>query len=121
VDASAHHIVGAHLFDEKKDLLLSLARSDVMWERRIAMVSTWYFIKHDLLDWTVTLAEILLHDTQDLMHKAVGWMLREMGKRDVKVLQCFLEKHVRHMPRTMLRYAIEKFSDPERKRYLSLK
>lgn len=118
VDASAHLIVGAHLYERDKALLLTLADSDVLWERRIAIVSTWYFIRQNQYDWTITLAEILLHDPHDLMHKAVGWMLREAGKRDESVLVDFLSHHASTMPRTMLRYAIEKFSPDRRQEYL---
>lgn len=119
VDASAHHIVGAHLFYQDKSLLLALASSEVMWERRIAMVSTWYFIRKNEFEWTVTIAKKLLADKHDLIHKAVGWMLREMGKRDVKHLIEFLNQYAKNMPRTMLRYAIEKLSTECRKDYLA--
>jgi 3-methyladenine DNA glycosylase AlkD len=118
VDASAHLIIGAHLFERDRKPLLRLAKSDNMWFRRVAMVATWYFIRKDDLDWTFKLAEILLQDEHDLMHKAVGWMLREAGKRDVKPLVAFLKTHKEHMPRTMLRYAIEKFPEAVRKQYL---
>ncbi len=118
VDASAHLIVGAHLHKRDKTQLLTWASSDLIWERRIAMVSTWYFIRQNEYEWTMTLAEILLHDPHDLMHKAVGWMLREAGKRDETVLTQFLEKYAHNMPRTMLRYSIEKFSLERRKSYL---
>jgi len=118
VDTSAHLILGAHLADSNKDILFSLANSKIMWERRIAIVSTWYFIKkHDLI-WTFSIAEILLNDTHDLIHKAVGWMLREAGKRDEQQLILFLDKHQKNMPRTMLRYAIEKFPETMRKNIL---
>ena len=89
-----------------------------MWERRIAIVSTWFFIRNDQYEWTVKLSEILLNDTHDLIHKSVGWMLREMGKRDLKVLVEFLDQYATQMPRTMLRYAIEKFPESARKLYL---
>ncbi len=118
VDASAHLIVGAHLHQRDKTQLLSWASSDILWERRIAVVSTWYFIRQNEHEWTIRLAEKLLHDPHDLMHKAVGWMLREAGKRDEAVLIKFLEKYAYKMPRTMLRYAIEKFSVERRKSYL---
>lgn len=120
VDASAHLILGAHLFKKNKNTLLALARSDILWERRIAIVSTWYFIRNDDFKWTIKISKILLHDKHDLIHKAVGWMLREMGKRDQAVLVLFLNQHANHMPRTMLRYAIEKFPEAERKVYLGL-
>lgn len=111
-------IVGAHLHQRDKTRLLSWASSDILWERRIAVVSTWYFIRQNEHEWTIRLAEKLLHDPHDLMHKAVGWMLREAGKRDETVLIKFLEKYAYKMPRTMLRYAIEKFSVERRKSYL---
>ena len=118
VDASAHMIAGAHLHQRDKSQLLTWASSNILWERRIAIVSTWYFIRQNEYAWTIKLAEILLHDPHDLMHKAVGWMLREAGKRDDAVLILFLEKYAHQMPRTMLRYAIEKFSIDKRKAYL---
>lgn len=118
VDASAHLIVGAHLLNGDKDLLLQLAKSQIMWERRVAIVSTWYFIRHHQLEWTLKIAEILLQDSHDLIHKAVGWMLREAGKKEQQVLILFLEKNVKKMPRTMLRYAIEKFPEDQRRKYL---
>lgn len=119
VDASAHLIIGAHLLKKDKEILLTFAVSNVMWERRIAIVATWYFIRHNDLTWTFKIAEILLHDNHDLIHKAVGWMLREAGKRDVNQLIAFLDQHAHHMPRTMLRYAIEKFPENQRKSYLA--
>lgn len=118
VDASAHLIVGAHLHHGNKTRLLTWAASEILWERRIAIVSTWYFIRQNEHEWTIRLAKKLLHDPHDLMHKAVGWMLREVGKRDETVLIQFLDKYANKMPRTMLRYAIEKFSVDRRKRYL---
>ena len=118
VDASAHHIIGAHTFNTNKTILIELAKSNVMWERRIAIVATWYFIrKNQFLD-TLKIARPLLHDTHDLIHKSVGWMLRGMGKRDEKNLVDFLGKNSSIMSRTMLRYAIEKFSAGIRKKYL---
>ena len=118
VDASAHWIIGCHLLNADKTMLLTLAQSSVMWERRISIVSTWYFIKHNEFDWTIKLATILRNDTHDLIHKAVGWMLREVGKRDRLALIHFLDQYAHQLPRTMLRYAIEKFSVDERKSYL---
>ncbi len=118
VDASAHLILGAHLFQGDKSILLTLAKSDSLWERRIAIVSTWYFIRNNELSWTFKIGKLLLQDDQDLIHKAVGWMLRETGKRSVTELIVFLEQHADQMPRTMLRYAIEKFPETQRKRYL---
>jgi 3-methyladenine DNA glycosylase AlkD len=118
VDGSAHHIVGAFLMDKNKAPLYRLAKSENLWERRIAMVSTFYFIKHNQFQETLEIAKILLTDPEDLIHKAVGWMLREIGKRDVAAEETFLKKHSMKMPRTMLRYAIEKFPEPKRQRYL---
>lgn len=118
VDASAHFIVGAHLIHTDKAPLLSLATSSILWERRIAIVATWYFIRQGQLEWTFHLSTLLLHDEHDLIHKAVGWMLREAGKRDVDQLRNFLSEHAPTMPRIMLRYAIEKLDAAERKKYL---
>lgn len=118
VDTSAHPIVGGFLNDKDRSVLKKLAKSKLIWERRIAMISTYHFIKQNDLETTFVLAEILVDDKEDLMHKAVGWMLREAGKRDRKKLEAFLDKHGKTMPRTMLRYAIEKFSKEERKAYL---
>lgn len=118
VDASAHLIVGAHLYPQDKTPLLALVNSEVLWERRIAMVATWYFIRQNDFDWTIKLSERLLHDRHDLMHKAVGWMLREVGKRNNVVLIKFLDQYADLMPRTMLRYAIERFPEVQRRDYL---
>lgn len=121
VDASAHWIIGAHLLNNDKSILLTLAQSQNMWERRISIVSTLYFIRQNQFEFTLEIAEKLLCDSQDLIHKSVGWMLREMGKRNQQMLVNFLKKNAHQMPRTMLRYAIEKFSASERKVYLSIK
>jgi 3-methyladenine DNA glycosylase AlkD len=118
VDLSAHHIVGGFLFDKKKDILFRLAASPNIWDRRIAVISTFYFIKNNEFKPTIELAALLLEDTHDLIHKAVGWMLREMGKKNEKILQNFLQKNYKEMPRTMLRYAIEKFPEKRRQAYL---
>jgi 3-methyladenine DNA glycosylase AlkD len=118
VDASAEHIVGAFLKDKPKDLLYKLARSKCLWERRIAIISTFHYIKRDDFSETLQIAGILLGDKEDLIHKAVGWMLREVGKRDLDSEEAFLKKHHKIMPRTMLRYAIERFPEPMRQRYL---
>lgn len=117
VDASAHLIVGAHLLNGDKTLLLSLAQSSSMWERRIAIVSTWYFIHNREFEYTIKIATLLLNDEHDLIHKAVGWMLREMGKKNQSILVNFLKQHGKIMPRTMWRYAIEKFSKEERAKF----
>ena len=118
VDSSAHLIIGAHIFKNKQSSLIKLAQSKTMWERRIAIVATWYFIRNNDLTSTFTIALILLNDTHDLIHKAVGWMLREAGERDQNALVTFLDLHASSMPRTMLRYAIEKFPEDIRKSYL---
>ncbi len=118
VDSSAEYIVGAYLANKDKKPLYRLAHSLLLWERRIAMIACFHFIKHRSFDDALNIAELLLHDSHDLMHKAVGWMLREIGKRDINVLYDFLQQHYRVMPRTMLRYAIEKLSPRERQAYL---
>ena len=116
VDTAARDIVGAH-GDVK--LLRELAKSKSVWKRRIAVVATQFFIRRGEFDETLRLAKSLLRDEEDLIHKAVGWMLREVGDRDIEVLRGFLAKHARDMPRTMLRYAIEKMTSEERKRWMS--
>jgi 3-methyladenine DNA glycosylase AlkD len=110
VDASADKIVGAHLFDKDKNILLKLANSKNLWEKRIAIVSTYYFIRKKQSEYTFKIAEILLKDPHDLIQKAVGWMLREVGKNvSQEVEEEFLKRHYKVMPRTMLRYSIERF------------
>ncbi|MDH4944433.1 DNA alkylation repair protein [Sulfurimonas sp. C5] len=118
VDSSAHKIVGSYLLDKNRDILYRLVQSDSLWERRIAVVATLWFIKHLQLNDTIKLAEMLLKDKEDLIHKAVGWVLREVGKQDKQLLINFLEKHSKVMPRVMLRYSLEKFSKEERKKYM---
>lgn len=118
VDLSAHYIVGAYLRDQDKKPLYRLAVSENLWERRIAIISTLDFIRHNEFSDALAISEILLSDTHDLIHKAVGWMLREIGKRDLAAEEGFLKKHYQKMPRTMLRYAIEKFEEEKRKSYL---
>ncbi|PIS45890.1 MAG: DNA alkylation repair protein [Ignavibacteria bacterium CG08_land_8_20_14_0_20_37_9] len=118
VDLSADKIVGAFLIDKDKSLLFKLAKSSNLWERRIAMLSTYCFIKNGVFEVTLQIAELLLRDQQDLIHKAVGWMLREIGKRDLEPEEEFLKLHYKQMPRTMLRYAIEKFPEAKRQAYL---
>ncbi|MFK7892978.1 MAG: DNA alkylation repair protein [Granulosicoccus sp.] len=118
VDCSAYKIVGVYLFDKSRGPLYRLAESSSMWERRIAIISTLHFIKNGEFQDTLKLSEILLRDEKDLMHKAVGWMLREVGNRDRATEQAFLKRHYKTMPRTMLRYAIEKFPEQERQAYL---
>ena len=110
VDSSAHLIIGAYLFERDCDFLEELALSPNLWERRIAIVATWYFIRKSELDWTFRIAKLLLNDSHDLIHKAVGWMLREAGKKDEARLISFLCDHVNQMPKTMLRYATERLS-----------
>lgn len=118
VDLSAHKIIGAYLVDRDKNVLYKLAQSSALWERRIAILSTFFFIQMTRYDDTLAIADILLNDHEDLIHKAVGWMLREIGKRDPAVETAFLDSRYRSMPRTMLRYAIEKFEEPLRQKYL---
>ena len=117
VDISAGNIVGAFLFEKDKAPLFRLVFSENLWERRIAIVATFYFIKNDEFDDTLKIAEILFTDKEDLIHKAVGWMLREVGKRVIEIEEEFLEEHYLKMPRTMLRYAIERFPETRRKMY----
>jgi 3-methyladenine DNA glycosylase AlkD len=119
VDASAGDIVGKHLEAGDITLLERLARSESLWERRIAIVSTFHFIRRNELRPTLKIATLLLCDSQDLIHKATGWMLREVGKRDRTVLDRFLKKHYKGMPRTMLRYAIERHPQRVRRQYLA--
>ena len=119
VDSSAHYIVGPYLLDKDKSILYTLAQSDSLWERRIAILSTFHFIKNNEFEDAVRIAEDLLDDQEDLIHKAVGWMLREIGNRDHKKEVLFLEYHYHRMPRTMLRYAVEKFKEQERLFFLN--
>jgi len=119
VDLTAPHIVGEYLFEKKKALLTKLARSANIWERRIAILSTFYFIRQGQSLQTLRIAKILLNDSHDLIHKAVGWMLREVGKQcSLEGLCLFLDRYASVMPRTMLRYAIERFPDDLRARYM---
>jgi len=127
VDLSAHKILGYFIFNHPdtsfkgqtgNNLLSSLAKSGSLWERRIAIISTFYFIAQNSFDKSLQIAEVLLNDNEDLIHKAVGWMLREIGKRDQKAEEIFLKKYYKKMPRTMLRYSIEKFPEGLRKKYL---
>ncbi|MGH9419867.1 MAG: DNA alkylation repair protein [Thermoanaerobaculia bacterium] len=119
VDVSAPAIAGAHLLDRDRAPLYALANSKSLWERRIAIISTQYFIKQSEFVDTLQIAEILLDDKHDLIHKATGWMLREVAKRDQAVLERFLRKHAHRMPRTMLRYAIERFPEELRRKYMA--
>ncbi len=118
VDSSAEHIIGGYLLERDCEPLHGLARSGILWERRIAIMATFHFIRRGRFDATLRIAETLLADKQDLIHKAVGWMLREVGKRDLQTEEAFLLTHYRQMPRTMLRYAIERFAEERRQGYL---
>ena len=118
VDSSAGVIMGDYLFDKPKQFLTFLAKSPNMWDRRIAIIATYGFIKRGRFDETLKIAELLVHDKHDLIQKAVGWMLREVGNRDLEVEERFLQKHYKTMPRTMLRYAIERFDEKKRKLYM---
>jgi len=118
VDLSAPKIVGGFLIDRDREILYKLAKSGDLWEKRIAIISTYAFIRENDFKDTLKISEVLLKDKHDLIHKAVGWMLREIGKKDEKELTDFLDKHYGNMPRTMLRYAIERLDKKKRKRYL---
>lgn len=118
VDSSAEHIVGRHLQERDKAVLYELARSRSVWGRRVAIMATFHYVKAGSFDDTLRIAELLLDDPHDLVHKAVGWMIREVGKRNRQVAEEFLRPRYRRMPRTMLRYAIEKFPEELRQRYL---
>ena len=118
VDLSAPQIVGTHLVDRARTRLISLAKSSLLWERRIAIVATFHFIRNKEFTDTLRISDLLLQDREDLIHKAVGWMLREVGKRDHELLEGFLKDRHQVMPRTMLRYAIEKFPEAKRRKYL---
>jgi len=119
IDSSAHKIVGPWLQDRDRKPIYDLAKSRSLWDRRIAIISTYYYIRQADFSDTLKLAAQLHDDTEDLIHKAVGWMLREVGNRDRKVEERFLATHYKKMPRTMLRYAIEKFPERQRKAYLN--
>jgi 3-methyladenine DNA glycosylase AlkD len=118
VDVSAEHIVGAYLMDKSRRPLYRLAKSKKLWERRIAIMATFHFVKRREFAETLKISSMLLADRHDLIHKATGWMLREIGKRDLRTEETFLKEHYKNMPRTMLRYAIEKFPEGKRQRYL---
>ncbi len=118
VDVTAEHIVGNFLMNKSRKPLYSLAKSKFLWDRRISIMSTFHFIKHHDFSDTLKIAEILISDKEDLIHKAVGWMLRETGKRHMPTEEKFLIKYYKSMPRIMLRYAIERFPESKRQKYL---
>jgi len=115
---SSEKIVGAYLINKPRKILYKLAKSKSLWEKRISIIATFYFIKNNDFKETLKISRILLNDGHDLIHKAVGWMLREVGNRDLKTEENFLKKYYKKMPRTMLRYAIEKFPEKKRQEYL---
>ena len=121
VDLGCLHMTGSYLFNKPHDVLYKLARSKNIWERRTAILSTCYFIRKGELDDTFKIAELLVNDKEDLVHKATGWMLRFAGDKDAKKLLAFLDKYAETMPRTLLRYAIEKLTKKQREHYLALK
>lgn len=121
VDISCRDVVGGYLIDKSRSPLYKLAKSKNLWERRIAIVSTWQFIRLGQLSDTFAIAEFLLQDTHDLIHKAVGWMLREAGKKDEQALKGFLDIHASTMPRTTLRYSIERLHSDDKVRYMRIK
>ena len=118
VDSSAYKLLGRHLETRDRSLLMELAAQDHLWKQRVAVIATLHFIRQQDFDTTLTLAQRLLHHPHDLIHKAVGWMLREVGNRNQAVEMAFLDRHYMQMPRTMLRYAIEKFDPELRQEYL---
>ncbi len=122
VDVSAHKIVGAYIYEELKlkdtKILYEFAKSEDLWKKRISIISTFYFIRNNKFDDSLKISKILLNDKHDLMHKAVGWMLREVGKKNQKIEEEFLNKYYKIMPRTMLRYAIERFNENKKKYYM---
>lgn len=121
VDTSASYIVGAYLYDNPRSILKKLAKSKSLWEKRISIIATLYYISKSQFQDTLDISKILIKDEHDLIHKAVGWMLREIGKRDIKTELKFLDEYSTRMPRTMLRYAIERFPETKRQYYLKKK
>jgi len=119
VDLSSHQILGNYYYSRDREILYKLVQSSSLWEQRIAVVSTYYFIKRNDFKEILTFSEMLLDHKHDLIHKATGWMLRETGKMDLKILKKFLDKNHRAMPRTMLRYAIEKLDETEKAVYMA--
>ncbi|WP_241558878.1 DNA alkylation repair protein [Halobacteriovorax sp. HLS] len=118
VDVTCPHIIGKHLMNKDRAILYEWAKSDNLWTKRIAMITNWWFVRNGDLSDVFKISKILLSDEHDLIHKAVGWMLREAGKKEINKLESFLKSHYIKMPRTMLRYAIEKFPEKKRQRYL---
>jgi 3-methyladenine DNA glycosylase AlkD len=118
VDVTCPHIVGKHLMDRDRSILYDWAKSDDLWTKRIAMITNWWFVRKGDLKDVFKIAKILLKDEHDLIHKAVGWMLREAAKKDMEAAEKFLKKYYLNMPRTMLRYAIEKYPEKKRQKYL---
>jgi 3-methyladenine DNA glycosylase AlkD len=121
VDVTAHHIVGHYLMDKSREPLYRLAQSEILWERRIAIIATFHYIRQNKFADTLKIAGMLIDDPHDLIHKAVGWMLREVGKRDLQLEEQFLKTNYRQMPRTMMRYSIERFPEAKRRAYLENK
>jgi 3-methyladenine DNA glycosylase AlkD len=118
VDVTSPHVVGKHLMDKDRSILYEWAKSEDLWTKRIAIVSNWWFIRNRDLKDVFKISKILLNDEHDLIHKAVGWMLREAGKKDLATTEVFMKKHYQQMPRTMLRYAIERYPEAKRQKYL---
>ncbi len=121
VDVSCRDVVGGYLIDKPRDILYKLAKSINLWERRIAIVSTWQFIRASQLDDTFVISKLLINDSEDLIHKAVGWMLREAGKKDELALKEFLDEYAFVLPRTALRYSLERLGSFDKKYYMALK
>lgn len=121
VDISASRIVGEYLLNKDRKILYQLAKSNLLWDRRISIIATFAFIKNNDFQDTLKISQLLLNDKEDLMHKAVGWALREVGKKDLNTLTKFLDEFTPNLPRTTLRYAIEKFPESQRQYYLHLK
>lgn len=118
VDITTPHIIGNYLLNRDRKWLYKLAKSKRLWDRRISIISTFEFIRNNQFDDTFNICTLLLSDKEDLIHKACGWMLREIGKRNQNIEEKFLKKYYKTMPRTMLRYAIERFEESKRKKYL---
>jgi len=119
IDCVADKLLGIYLLDKDRSILYKFAKSKSLWDKRISIITTFQFIKNNQFKDTLKISEILLNDKHDLIHKAVGWMLREVGKRDQRILETFLKKYYKKMSRTTLRYAIERFPENKRKAYLA--